>query len=301
MKGAAVKGGDLNSSPAGLRSASSSRESTTVAVGTGGPAAPFVKWAGGKRQLVPELLKHVPARFGGYFEPFVGGGAMFFELAGRGLLRYGAVLGDVNRALMRAYGAVRDEPEKLIGHLQWHAEKHSSEHFYATRTGEDKMTAAKLIYLNRTCFNGLYRVNRNGVFNVPMGRYTNPTICDADNIRACAAALREVTLVTGKFEVTCAGIEKGDFAYFDPPYWPVNETSNFTSYTAGGFGPEDQTALRDLAWKLRSCGVHVLLSNADVEPVRKLYAKFDVRRVEARRAINTRADKRGAVGELIIT
>lgn len=282
---------------------------TVVAVETLAPAPkPFVKWAGGKRQLLPELLKRVPPKFGRYFEPFVGGGALFFTLAAQGGIE--AALGDANVALMRTYRAVRDDVERVILLLREHKLAHSEEHYYTQRVlgfNNDDGAEARFIYLNRTGFNGLYRVNRLGRFNVPYGRYTNPTICDADNLRACSRALRGVRLAEGSdFEwigwSDTFGAAKRDFVYFDPPYWPASGTADFTAYTADGFGPKEQTRLRDTALRLKARGVHVMLSNADVEPVRKLYAKgFKIERVEARRNINSRADRRGAVGEVIIT
>lgn len=264
------------------------------------PARPLVKWVGGKRQLVPELLKHVPARYGRYFEPFVGGGALFFEM--RPAL---AVLGDANERLVRTYKAVRDDAAAVISLLGTY--RYEKEFFYHLRGVDidrhsDVEVAAWFIYLNKCGFNGLYRVNRDNRFNVPFGKYTNPTICDAENIRAVSAALRGVTVQASGFAETAQAAKAGDFVYFDPPYVPLSATANFTSYGAGGFGPDDQKHLRDVARQLASRGAHVVLSNSSAPLVRELYADapFTIHEVNASRALNCQADKRGPVKELII-
>lgn len=269
-------------------------------------AKPLLKFLGGKRQLLPEIRRHVPVSFGRYFEPFVGGGAVFFDL-----LPVVAQISDSNAELINTYEAVRDDVEAVILALSEHAREHSEEHYYAVRSQRPESqtaVAARMIYLNRTCFNGLYRVNRKGGFNVPFGRYDNPTICDADNLRACARALRGVAITWGDFEATLGRVGsdgerlpvRGDFVYCDPPYVPVNATSNFTSYTAVGFSMADQDRLASCARRLKGAGVHVLLSNADLPNVRKLYDGFEVRSVKARRNINSKGGKRGDVGELLI-
>jgi DNA adenine methylase len=263
-------------------------------------AAPFLKWVGGKRQLLPEIRKHVPERFGRYFEPFVGGGAVFFDLYAAGRISK-AWLGDVNPRLMLTYAAVRDNVGALIELLLVHSRQHSEKHFYETRVDRPLppiIGAARTIYLNKTCFNGLYRVNRKGEFNVPFGKYKNPNICDAENLRACSTALTRVSLNCVNFDAVAATF--GDFVYFDPPYYPVNETSDFTGYTPGGFGAADQQRLAEHARGLKKLGVHVLLSNADLPPVRELYKGFEMRTVQAKRAINSKGGKRGSVGELLI-
>lgn len=264
-------------------------------------AVPFLKFAGGKRQLLPEIRKHVPASFGRYFEPFVGGGAVFFDLCAAGRIDK-ACLNDSNIELMLTYSQIHNNVEPLIVTLREHSELHSEKHYYAVRAmrGMPQLAAAaRMLYLNKTCFNGLYRVNNSGGFNVPFGRYKNPTICDADNLRACSRALQDVALFSVDF-ASLTETRPGDFMYFDPPYWPANGTSNFTNYTAGGFGPDDQQRLADHALALRKSGVHVLLSNADLPPVRKLYKSFYMRTVQANRSINSKGGKRGAVGELLI-
>lgn len=276
-------------------------------------AQPFLKFCGGKRQLLPEIRKYVPEKFGRYFEPFVGGGAVFFDLVAAGrMARHvvappGAVLGDANQELMATYGAVRSGVEKVCARLRRHADRHSETYYYGVRArpydakGSVACVGARMIYLNRTSFNGLYRVNKRGEFNVPFGRYKNPTICDKENLLACSRALRMAKLESGDFEVIVALAERGDFAYFDSPYCPVSTTSNFTSYTRDGFTLDDQRRLAECARALKARGVHVLLSNADVPIVRKLYKGFELHRVSARRNINSKGGKRGAVGELLIT
>lgn len=266
-------------------------------------AAPLLKWAGGKRQLLPEIRKHVPEKFGRYFEPFVGGGAVFFDLFAAERVRSRCYLGDVNVELMETYLVVRNEPAALVSALQAHARKHSEDHYYATRAARPASSvavAARMIYLNRTCYNGLYRVNKAGNFNVPIGRYSNPTVCDEANLRACSEALEYAELVTGDFASVLAEARRGDFAYFDPPYVPVSETSDFTAFTATGFKLADHERLVACARRLKEQGVRVLLSNADLPVVRKLYKGFEVRRVEVRRNINSKGAKREPVGELLI-
>jgi DNA adenine methylase len=263
------------------------------------PARPFVKWAGGKRQLLRELLKHVPPKHGRYFEPFVGGGALFFAVRPRR-----AVLADVNRRLVRAYRGVRDDVEAVIALLKSYP--HDPVFFEKTRSravddGTDVEVAAWMVYLNKTGFNGLYRVNKHNRFNVPFGRYENPKICDATTLRACSEALVDTDLKVGDFEKVAHTAKRGDFVYFDPPYAPLSPTSSFTSYTSSGFGIDEQTRLRDFALKLKKRGVHVLLSNSSAPAVRELYARdFDVLEVAATRRVNSKAGGRGAITELVI-
>jgi len=284
------------------------REAPVTAVAPALPppiATPFLKWAGGKRQLLPEIRKHVPTQFGRYFEPFIGGGAVFFDLfpAGCGNVLRRVWLGDSNLELTTTYTAIRDDVEEVVKTLRAHARLHSEKHYYYVRGLRDldgAALAARMIYLNKTGFNGLYRVNRSGGFNVPIGSYKNPTICDEPNLRACARTLQGVEVVGADFVTLMTAARAGDFVYFDPPYVPVNRTSDFTSFTAAGFGPADQERLAECARRLKSIGVHVLLSNADLPVVRELYAGFEMRTVQARRNINSKGKKRGEVGELLI-
>jgi DNA adenine methylase len=262
---------------------------------------PFLKWAGGKRQLLPALLERVPAHYDGtYFEPFLGGGALFFALRPRR-----AVLADVNERLIRTYEGVRNDVESVIALLEKYP--HDPKFFYEQREVDidarsDAEVAAWFIYLNKTGYNGLYRVNRRNRFNVPFGRYVNPAICDKSTLRACAAALRGVELLVEDFEAVTERAKPGDFVYFDPPYVPLSATSSFTSYTSGGFGLPEQTRLRDVAKQLKQRRVHVLLSNSSAPFIRELYGEgFEIEEVSATRFVNSRASARGAIPELLIT
>jgi DNA adenine methylase len=266
------------------------------------PAArrPFIKWAGGKRQLLPSLLQHAPPSPSRYFEPFIGGGALFFALHPKR-----AVLADVNARLIRTYKGVQNHVEEVIHLLRSY--RHDPTFFYEFRekkdidTGSDAEVAAWFIYLNKTGFNGLYRVNRDNRFNVPFGRYANPNICDEPTLRACSKALAGTELLIEDFEKVVAKAERGDFVYFDPPYVPLSATSSFTSYTSNGFAEAEQTRLRDTAKTLKQRGVRVLLSNSSAPLVRKLYGDgFDVIEVSATRAVNSKATARGAIVELLI-
>jgi DNA adenine methylase len=265
--------------------------------------APFLKWAGGKRQLVERILRLVPERVGTYFEPFVGGGAVFFALVARGRPFRRAVLGDANEELIRCYAAVRDDVAGVIRALTQH--RYDRDVYYEVRARDptklsDARRAARLIYLNRCGYNGLYRVNRAGQFNVPFGRYKDPVICDVSRLRAAASALTGVTLVAGDFERTLRGARPGDFVYLDPPYVPLSATSSFTAYARAPF---DAAAQARLARKLRDLGarkVRALLSNSDCSETRQLYDEGLSEPVPVRRAINSVATGRGAVGELLV-
>ncbi len=261
-------------------------------------ARPFLKWAGGKTQLLGEILARVPKRFGTYHEPFLGGGAVFFALTPAR-----AILSDVNADLIGTYTAVRDDVDALVRELTHHAAE--EEHFYQVRAQQPAMmsdvaSAARTIFLNRTCFNGLYRVNRRGEFNVPFGRYANPTICDVGNLTAASKALGHVELrVESVFDMGTR-VRRGDFVYLDPPYDPVSKTASFTSYAQHGFGRQEQARLADLFRELARRGAYVLLSNSDTKLINDLYKDFHIERVYARRAINARADRRGPVSEVLV-
>ena len=265
-------------------------------------ARPFVKWAGGKTQILDQLLSRVPEHFGKYYEPFLGGGALFFKLQPKN-----AFLSDLNAELIECFAVVKDHVEELVEELQ--AFKYEEEFYYKVREWDRQDSyedlpvvkkAARLIYLNKTCFNGLYRVNAKGQFNVPFGSYKDPTICDADNLRACSIALKSAELSSDSFEMILPKVKKGDFVYLDPPYMPRDETSNFTSYTAGGFSDSLQAMLRDFCFKLNHKGVKFLLSNSAVDPIRELYQPFNIETIQAQRAINSKGDKRGEIEELLI-
>lgn len=239
-----------------------------------------------------------------YFEPFVGGGAVFFALGAQGRFRR-AVLGDTNRELVEAYRAIRSHVDGVIAALEEHAARHSETHYYEVRDRQPSEVverAARLIYLNKTGFNGLYRVNSRGGFNVPFGRYKNPGICDATRLRAVSRVLRsrDVELRCGDFEDSVAGALPGDFVYLDPPYVPLSRSASFTSYGNRGFSDEEQVRLAELVRCLGLAGVAVLLSNSDCDLTRALYGGLEVDRVLAARAINSVADRRGPVAELLV-
>lgn len=266
-------------------------------------AAPFLKWVGGKRALLPELEQHVPPSLGRYHEPFLGGGSLFFHLAATGRLHRGAVLSDSNERLIRAYGGVRDSVEDVIRHLG--AYPHDKDFFLELRDRStvglsDSEVAAWLIYLNRCGYNGLYRVNKQDRFNVSFGEYENPRICHAENLRACSRALAGVDLRCEPFELVEQRAEAEDFVYFDPPYVPLS-ASSFRSYTRQPFGIAEQEKLAGLARALKERGVQVLLSNSAAPVVRSLYQEgFAVREVFAPRHVNSRGSGRGRVMELVM-
>lgn len=267
-----------------------------------GVATPFVKWVGGKRSIIDSLKLRLPPSFNEYWEPFVGGGALFFEL--RSTLTKTPHLSDTNFDLVMAYKAVQRDLDALIERLKAHAAKHSETYYYEIRAQHNLQDpldiAARFIYLNKTCYNGLYRVNSRGEFNVPFGRYTNPGIVQEDNLRAVHKALQEVDIRYGGFEEI--NPQPGDFAYFDPPYHPTDDTS-FTKYHKLDFSEKDQTKLRDFAVELHRRGVKVMLSNSDTRFIRDLFSAkyFTISEVMAPRFVNCKPNKRNAVSELIIT
>ncbi len=266
------------------------------------PARPVLKWAGGKGRLLPQLLARLPDDFQAYHEPFIGGGALFFALAGAG--RSGpAYLSDANPSLIDVYRALRDGVDEVIAALQGHV--YEREHYYRVRAQRPAdlslpERAARVIYLNKTCYNGLYRENKRGEFNVPFGRYKNPTICDEPNLRAAARALQGVDVARRPFSTVLDHARPGDFVYFDPPYHPLSPTANFTAYDRAGFGPDDQQRLRDVFAALGERGVRAMLSNSDTPFVRELYDGFRIEQVWVGRAVNSKAGGRGKVAEVIV-
>lgn len=264
---------------------------------------PFLKWAGGKTRLLPQLLDAAPRQYRRYYEPFVGGGALFFALQPAE-----AVLGDDNSDLIETYRAVRSDLDAVVDRLRVHASEHArSSYYYEVRdrwnlrltTRVDADAAAMMVYMNKTCFNGLWRVNSRGEFNVPRGDYENPTILDESGLRDASAALARADVQYLSFEDTTSDAAAGDFVYFDPPYDKVS-ASSFTAY-ASPFGTAEQRALAACARALVSRGVHVVLSNSDTPLVRELYAGFELKSVTCSRSINSVGTGRGKVSELIIT
>jgi DNA adenine methylase len=267
-------------------------------------AAPIVKWVGGKSRLMSQLSPLLPPGVAlmRHVEPFVGGGAMFFA---RRPTR--ALLCDVNPTLITTYEAVRNDPEQLIEQLEQLAREHDARAYYRIRERYNrarKVTpterAAMFIYLNKTCFNGLHRVNQTGEFNVPIGRYAQPRIVDPDALRAASRELQHATLQCTGFETLLNSARPGDFIYFDPPYEPVSDTANFTSYAQSGFDRQDQLRLRDVYAALDRRGCKLMLSNSDVPFIRELYRNYQLDSVAAARAINCNAKKRGPVSEVVV-
>ncbi len=273
------------------------------------PPKPFVKWAGGKRQLIPEIEKHIPEKFNSYYEPFLGGGALLFHLISENHNSKGYV-SDLNSDLVLAYVTIRDKIDDLLKSLQKHSENYfsnSKTYYYSIRESVPKSQIEKvsrLLFLNRTCFNGLYRVNSKGKFNVPLGRYSNPNIVQEDNLRTVNHFLNKnkISIKCQDFERTVETVKKGDFVYFDPPYQPVSDTANFTSYTNKNFTYEDLNRLAELCFKLDSKGCKVLLSNSDSKDVADMFANksWKINRIQANRSINSNSKKRTGHFELLI-
>jgi len=265
---------------------------------------PFLKWAGGKRQLISQMDPFFPIKFNKYIEPFVGGGAIFFYL-----LPKRAILMDINQELINVYNVIKNNIKELINSLKKHINE--QEYYYKIRNLDrdpsiyESLTnvekASRTIYLNRCCYNGLYRVNSKGQFNVPFGRYKNPQLCDEKNLIAVHKALKNVEIVNASFEKCLDFAEKDDFIYFDPPYVPISSSSNFTSYTKDNFGREDQIKLLDVFKALDERGCKVMLSNSYNDFILDLYKGYKINILQAKRAINSDAKKRGEIRELLIT
>ena len=268
---------------------------------------PFTKWTGGKRQLLPVIRELIPKTYNRYFEPFVGGGALFFDLAPKD-----AVINDFNAELINCYQQIKDNPQELIEILKVHQEYNSKEYYLDLRSADrderiDMMSevqrAARILYMLRVDFNGLYRVNSKNQFNVPYGRYKNPKIVDEELIFAISVYLNnnQLEIKTGDFEKAVLDVQPGDFVYFDPPYIPLSETSAFTSYTHEGFSYDDQVRLRDAFKKLSDTGAYVMLSNSSSFLVEELYRDFNIHYVEATRTNGAKSSSRGKISEIIVT
>lgn len=266
---------------------------------------PFLKWAGGKRQLVPEIKSYVPKKYNTYYEPFIGGGALLFELQPPK-----AIISDSNSELINCYEVIRDSLDELIGHLREHENEES--YYYNIRNWDRKsdeykkmslaIRASRIIYLNKTCYNGLFRVNSQGQFNVPFGRYKNPNILDEAVLKAVNKYLvgNQVTILRSDFERAVKDAKKGDFIYFDPPYDPVSDTASFTGYDINGFNKDEQIRLKKIFDGLTEKGCRVLLSNAHTDFILSLYKEYKFTKVAATRAINSNALKRGRVDEILV-
>ena len=262
-------------------------------------AQPFLKWAGGKTQLLNNLSEHIPCSFNKYIEPFLGGGALFFELNPNT-----AVISDANEELINTYQIVKSDVENLIDRLNKF--DYSEDFYYSVRALDVSNLsllerAARFIFLNKTCFNGLYRVNKKGQFNVPFGKAKNPNFCPENKLRACSRALQNTIVECGDYkDILAKYAEANDFIYVDPPYHPVSTYSDFKRYTKDFFYPEDQIALRDTLLALKENGCYILASNSYCDFICELYKDFSIKKVEARRYINCIGSKRGSINELII-
>lgn len=260
---------------------------------------PFLKWAGGKTQLLPELLKRIPKEYGVYFEPFIGGGALYFAISPDQ-----AVIADINEDLVNVYNVVRKNPNELINALSEF--KNNKEFYYEVREQEqeglsDIARAARLVYLNRTCFNGLYRVNKSGKFNVPFANYANPNIVQSSKILAASDVLHNTDIHHAGFEKVLVKAKAGDFIYLDPPYYPKDVYSDFKRYNKEQFHKNDHERLAQLYNKLDERGCYIMLSNSDTPFTRELYKNWRVDTVYAKRLINKDASKRGEITEIIVT
>lgn len=268
---------------------------------------PFTKWTGGKRQLLPTLKKYMPENYGCFYEPFVGGGAVLFDLAPEH-----AVINDYNEELMNCYQQIKEHPQQVISLLTQHQEKNCKEYYLYLRSADrdgrlqkmgDVERAARILYMLRVNFNGLYRVNTNNQFNVPYGKYKNPKIVDAHLIHTVSHYLNtsNVTLLQGDFEDAIATVQPEDFIYFDPPYIPLTATSSFTSYTEGGFTFDDQIRLRDTFKRLSDKGAWVMLSNSSSPLALDLYRDFYIYEVNVVRTNGASKQSRGKISEIIVT
>lgn len=267
---------------------------------------PILKWVGGKRQLLSDILPLIPTSYTTYVEPFVGGGAVFFELQPSK-----AIINDYNSELINVYEVVRDNPEELIEVLENHAKNNSSDYYYEIRAIDrseeyNSMSniekAARIIYLNKTCYNGLYRVNLAGQFNSPYGKYKNPKIVDSTTIKAMSKYLNKkgIKIQQGDYKDVLKKIRKGSFVYLDPPYMPISSSSSFTGYTEGGFSYEKQVELKKECDKLREKGIFFLQSNSDCPEIRELYSDYTILTVKAKRNINSKGNSRGEINEVLI-
>lgn len=264
---------------------------------------PVLKWAGGKRQLLGPILERLPERIATYYEPFVGGAAVFFALAKERRFER-AVLADANSDLVDVYLAIKEDLNGLIRALKKLAAGHSQQQYYEVRAQTPRsrtQRAARVIYLNKTGYNGLYRVNRSGEFNVPYGRYAKPNVCDEPRLRGAAEALAQATIEVADFEHVCRRARSGDAVYLDPPYVPLSKTSSFTAYDRHPFDLEQHRRLAQTFAELAERNVFALLSNSYTPETRDLYAAWQCERIDVKRAINSRADARGPVAELLVT
>ncbi len=268
---------------------------------------PVLKWVGGKRQLLNEIIPLIPSSFTTYVEPFIGGGAVLFELQPKK-----AIINDYNGELINVYKVIMNNPEELIKELEFHRDHNTAEHFYAVREYDrdldfftqmtDIQKAARIIYLNKTCYNGLYRVNSAGQFNSPYGKYKNPNIVNELLIKAMSKYFNnnKITIMNGDFKESLKGLRKGAFVYLDPPYMPISSSSSFTGYTQNGFDADKQIELKKACDSLNEKGIKFLQSNSDCEFIRELYKDYSIKTVKAKRSINSKGNSRGEINEVLI-
>jgi len=265
-------------------------------------AQPFIKWAGGKRQILNELISRLPKSYGRYFEPFIGGGALFFALKPEN-----AYISDINPELVNVYSIIKNNLDSLINDLKKH--ENNFDYYIKIRdidravpykNWSNTQKASRFIYLNRTCYNGLYRVNSKGQFNVPFGKYSNPKILNENNLKSCSKVLQSTEIKLSDFSNIINYVQKGDFVYFDPPYVPLNETSSFTSYTKEGFDTNMQNRLKKICDLLDEKGVYFMLSNSDTKIINDLYNEYKIEKIFATRAINSNANRRGKICEVLV-
>lgn len=271
---------------------------------------PFIKWVGGKRGLLTQILDKFPTEFNNYHEPFLGGGAVFFELYSRGLLKNKTIyLSDINTELINTYEVVKNNPDTLIKNLECLKKQHSKTFYYEIRALDRKKNfkqlpsierATRFIYLNKTCFNGLYRVNKKGYFNTPMGSYENPNIADRNTILNASKVLQHTIISNESFSEVINNTNKNDLVYFDPPYYPLNATSSFTTYDSNGFLEEEQVTLHKIFEILHDKKVNSVHSNSNTAFIKKLYKNYDINFVQANRFINSKSNGRGKISEVLI-
>ena len=271
---------------------------------------PFIKWVGGKRGLLSQIIPLLPKEFNNYFEPFIGGGALFFELFSKGVLKNKKVyLFDINAELINAYEVVKNNPTQLVYELELFKQKHSKEFYYEVRAWdreEDFLTidkvlrATRFIYLNKTCFNGLYRVNKKNQNNVPMGSYKNPNICDAKVIYSASEALQNAIIKNCTYKEVLKIASKNDLVYFDPPYYPLTQTASFTSYSEFNFLDKEQNELYEVFKELSDKKCNILHSNSSTEFIKNLYKDYEIKEILANRFINSKSSERGKISEVIV-
>lgn len=265
---------------------------------------PVIKWAGGKRQLLNIIQQNFPEDYNHYYEPFVGGGAVVF-----GVMPEHCTINDFNEEITNLYSVIRDNPEGLITELESGKYVNNADTFYSIRGWDREDTfhnispikkAARTLYLNHTCYNGLFRVNAKGYFNTPFGRYKNPTVYTEQGIMDLSVYLQGVEILTGDYHNILGLVQPGDFVYLDPPYAPLSATSAFTSYIAGGWDDEEQVNLRDFCNTLNEMGILFMQSNSSAPLIRELYADYNILEIEARRSLAARVEGRHSVTELLI-